>query len=103
MTKLDERISLELEQDLTALFEEDMACEVSRHDELPEYHEGCAEWYLVSAPCPHCGNVSEVVAACDRFKQILEESLHTSTVPCEVCKKRMVTADALLRVERIGK
>ncbi len=102
MTKLDERISLELEQDLKALFEEDTACEVPNHAERPEIHDGHAEWYFISGPCIHCGkyDIDPVLAVCDTFKRHVEENFYMSTVPCGLCGKRMCTSDALLRIER---
>jgi len=101
MTKIDERISLELELDLMALFEEDTACEIENHDERSEIHDGHAEWYLISGPCVHCGELDDdaVMAVCDPFKVFVEATLYTSTVPCGECGKRMPTSDFLLKIE----
>lgn len=104
MTQLDERISLELEWDLMALFNEEEACEVPNHAERPEIHEGGGEWYIISGPCSHCGGLDadEVVLVCDKFKKTVERLLYDSTVPCGLCGKRCLTADILIGFERRG-
>lgn len=93
MTKLDERISLELEQDLKAMFEESAACEVPAHDEQPHIHDGDGEWYIVCGPCTYCGSRNATDLVCDKFKRTIEASMIFGTVPCSACKKRNFVAD----------
>lgn len=102
MTKLDERISLELEQDLKSLFEESVACEVGAHDKQPHFHEGDGEWYVVYSACLHCGGASGVTLICDKFKETVEESFLTASVPCSKCRKRNRISDIVVGFERKG-
>jgi hypothetical protein len=102
LTKIDERISLELEQDLKALFEEDVACEVDSHGEQPQFHEGDGEWYLTTRACRYCGDDAGVTLICDKFKTIVEETMHSSSVPCGVCKRRNRVSDIVVGFDRRG-
>jgi len=100
MTKIDERISLELEQDLKALFGEDVACEVDAHDEQPYFHEGGGEWYVTYRDCVHCGRDSGVSLICAKFKSIIEGAILTGTVPCSMCKVRNKLSDIVVGFTR---
>lgn len=100
MTKLDERISLELEQDLKNLFEESVPCEVPSHREQPHCHEGDGEWYVISGPCAHCGVDNGTDLICDKFKRAIEASMLFGSVPCSVCEKRNRVGDIVKGFER---
>ena len=102
MTKIDERISLELEQDLKSLFEESAACEVPVHDQQPHMHDGDGEWYVISGPCVHCGADNATDLICDKFKRTIEASMLFGSVPCSVCKKRNFVADIVKGFTRRG-
>lgn len=100
MTKLDERVSLEMEMDLMALFSEDAACEVDGHDEDVHMHEGAGEWYLVGGPCVHCGGDEEVVLICDKFKNLLDSVIETGVVPCSDCHRYRKLKEVIVRYEK---
>lgn len=100
MTKLDERISLELEQDLMNLFTESLACEVDAHDEQPHFHEGDGDWYITVGACKHCGSDAGVTLICEKFKETVEQSLHTGSVPCSACKKRNRLSDIFVSFDK---
>lgn len=82
-----------MEQDLKALFEESVACEVPTHNEQPHMHDGDGEWYVVSGPCVYCGVDNGTDLVCDKFKRAIEASMGLGSVPCSVCKRRNLVKD----------
>jgi hypothetical protein len=100
MTEIDERISLELFEDVRGVFSESVVCEVDAHERQPLWHEGDGEWYVTTRSCLHCGKDSSVTLICDKFKRTIEKSLILGSVPCGVCKKRNMLSDIVIGFDK---
>jgi hypothetical protein len=101
MTKLDGRISLELEMELMTFFSESVPCEVPNHGSKPSYHAGEGEWYIITGPCLKCDDDSDVTLVCEKFKKIVEASLETGgIVPCSSCRHYNLVEDILIGFEK---
>ena len=105
MTKLDERVSLEIEQELKALFDESAACEIPNHETRTEVHDGDGEWYLIYYTCVACWGPddTECLLICDKFKRYLDENKETIHIPCAGgCNDDLRVSEILIGFEKKG-
>lgn len=73
--------AMDLALALSAVFEEEQACESMEHSVRPEGHAGAAEWYL-HVTCKACGH-DVVKAYCAKFKHLM--MLPNSIAICAEC------------------
>ena len=104
MTKLDERVSLEIEQELKALFEESVPCDITNHGTRTEVHDGSGEWYMIYTICETCcGDELECLSICDKFKNHVEKNKATIEIPCSGCDTTSTPEQMNVRFEKRGK
>lgn len=94
---VDLEVDTSLEIALSALFDEEQACESEEHSRRADRHAGAAQWYIhVKHECGH--NV--VTAYCDKFKRTMEHPWMVAI--CRGCGVRLPASEIIQSATRIG-
>jgi hypothetical protein len=95
---VDLEVDTSLEIVLSALFDEEQACESPEHFERPDGHAGAAQWYI-HVKHEACGH-DVVTAYCEKFKRLI--TLPTTIAACIVCGVELYASEVVQSVTRIG-